>query len=313
MTGKNMAEQRAFTGRARRKETSWRVRALDVVSRWVITVGGIGTVAAVSTVFLLLLWVVFPLLLPATTGRAGGSGLGEGPRVLSAGLDDHRSIAWALRADGTLTARAFDTGAVLEELRLFPERTITAAAFTAGGTAVALGFADGAVVLGSIGFRNTFLDEAAADPSLRRLKTGERTILGQAIAQRISPTQFRLQRLEVPAAGASGAPVRLLDRSGAGDTGVYAALHADGAFQVVHLSRRENMLTGAVVTNRTPTALPNPLTPGGPPPSWLLLTESGDSLLLACGTATRSGTGCAISRVPPAASRWPCSRTAPAR
>ena len=37
-----MAEQRAFTGRARRKETRWGVRALDVISRWVITVGGIG-------------------------------------------------------------------------------------------------------------------------------------------------------------------------------------------------------------------------------------------------------------------------------
>jgi len=48
-------------GARRAKKTRWSVRALDVVSRWVITVGGIGTVAAVSMVFVLLLWVALPL------------------------------------------------------------------------------------------------------------------------------------------------------------------------------------------------------------------------------------------------------------
>ena len=97
-----MAEQRAFTGRARRKETRWGVRALDVVSRWVITIGGIGTVAAVSTVFLLLLWVVFPLLLPAKTGSPGRMTAEGASRALRIGVDDYHSIAWVLRDDGTI-------------------------------------------------------------------------------------------------------------------------------------------------------------------------------------------------------------------
>jgi phosphate transport system permease protein len=280
-----MREQRAFTGRARRKETRWGVRALDVVSRWVITVGGIGTVVAVSMVFLLLLWVVLPLLLPARSGSAVRLEDSGTARVLCAGIDDYRSITWLLRADGTLTARVFESGALLEERRLFPDRTITAAAFGAGGTTVALGFADGAVALGSIGFRASFVDEAAAPPALRRLAVGERTYRDTAVAQRISPTQLRLQQLDVafeePVGGASNAPVLLLDRSGEGDVGAYAALHRDGAFQIVRLSRRENMLTGEVVTSRTPTALPNPLPPGREVPAWLLLTDSGDSALLA--------------------------------
>jgi phosphate transport system permease protein len=280
-----MAEQRAFTGRARRKETRWGVRALDVVSRWVITVGGIGTVAAVSTVFLLLLWVVFPLLLPAKTGRPGRLAAPGAARSLRAGVDDFRSIAWVLRADGTIAARAVDTGALLAERRLFPEKTITAAAFATGGTGVALGFADGTIALGSIGFRTSFLDDAAASPALRALAAGARTTEGETVAQRISPTQLRLQQLDVafeePVAGASAAPVLLLDRSGAGDAGSYAEVHADGAFQIVRLSRRENMMTGEVVTSRVPTPLPNPLPPGAAAPAWLLLSDSGDSALLA--------------------------------
>jgi phosphate transport system permease protein len=75
--------------------------------------------------------------------------------------------------------------------------------------------------------------------------------------------------------------VRLLDRSGAGDAGAYAALHADGAAQIVRLTRRENMLTGEVATTREPEAIPSPAAGGAALPSWLLLSDSGDSVLLA--------------------------------
>ena len=266
---------------------------MDVVSRWVITIGGIGTVAAVSTVFLLLLWVVFPLLLPAKTGSPGRMAAAGVNRALRVGVDDYHSIAWVLRDDGTIMARAFDTGALLEERRLFPGRTITATAFAAGGTEVAVGFDDGTIALGHIGFATTFLDDAAAPAELQRLASDARAISGPAVVQRISPAQLRLQRLDVafdePAAGASTAAVRLLDRSGSGTEGVYAELHADGAFQMVRLARRENMLTGEVVTSRTATVLPTALVPGRPLPSWILLSDSGDSALLAWpdGSAVR--------------------------
>ncbi len=42
----------------------WRVRLVDGVARSLITVGGIGTIIAVSGVFLFLLWTVIPLFRP---------------------------------------------------------------------------------------------------------------------------------------------------------------------------------------------------------------------------------------------------------
>ena len=186
-----MTQRPAFTGRTRKKETGWNVRVMDVVSRWVITVGGIGTVAAVSTVFLLLLWVAFPLLLPARTAAPGHFAVTGAGRVLRAGVDESRSIVWVLRADGALAARVSGTGALLEERRLFPDKTITAAAFGADGTAVAFGFADGTVALGSVGFASSFLDDAAAPAELRGLAVGAQAVSGKAVARRISPSQFR--------------------------------------------------------------------------------------------------------------------------
>ena len=257
---------------------------MDVVSRWVITVGGIGTVAAVSTVFVLLLWVAFPLLLPARTDNPGRFAAPGAAHVLRAGGDESRDIVWVLRADGTVSTRAFDTGVPLEERRLFPERTITAAAFGADGASVALGFADGTVALGSIGFASSFLDDVQAPEELRRLGAEELAVTGGAVARRISPSQLRLQRLAVlfsePFPGASAAPVRLLDRSGTGAAeGAFAVLHADGAFQIVRLTRRENMLTGEIVTGRETADLPQP--PAGALPGWLLLSDRGDSALIA--------------------------------
>ncbi len=56
---------KSFTGRARRKKTHWSVRLSDRLSKSLITVGGIGTILAVSTVFFYLLYVTIPLFRPA--------------------------------------------------------------------------------------------------------------------------------------------------------------------------------------------------------------------------------------------------------
>ena len=62
----NPPPTKSFTGRGRRKQTPWTVRSADVIAKWVITVGGIGTIVAVSVVFLFLFAVVAPLFWSAT-------------------------------------------------------------------------------------------------------------------------------------------------------------------------------------------------------------------------------------------------------
>ena len=45
----------------RRRKTRWTVHAVERISRWVITLGGIGTIAAVSLVGAFLVYVAVPL------------------------------------------------------------------------------------------------------------------------------------------------------------------------------------------------------------------------------------------------------------
>ena len=58
-----------FTGRARRRTTSWTVALGDRLARGLITVGGIGTIVAVLLVCVYLFSVVLPLFEPAKIER----------------------------------------------------------------------------------------------------------------------------------------------------------------------------------------------------------------------------------------------------
>jgi len=67
----------SFTGRARRRTTRPGVRFGDTLARAVITLGGIGTIAAVLLMGLFLLAVALPLFRPASIGGHATTALGE--------------------------------------------------------------------------------------------------------------------------------------------------------------------------------------------------------------------------------------------
>ena len=52
----------AYTGLKRRKQTPWSVRFGDALASRIIAVGGIGTIAAILLVVLVLIGTAFPLV-----------------------------------------------------------------------------------------------------------------------------------------------------------------------------------------------------------------------------------------------------------
>jgi len=108
--------QESFTGQSRRRETRLSVKVSDKTARTLITVGGIGTIIAVTLIFAFLLWVVVPLFLggelenerqmPLTTEEDFGP-------LVRAGIDEHQVLAWEWRAGGTLLVRSLVDGRLL--------------------------------------------------------------------------------------------------------------------------------------------------------------------------------------------------------
>ena len=104
-----MAAKESFTGHRRVKKTRWTVRLSDVLSKYLITVGGLGTIIAVSTVFLFLLWVVAPLLTRATIHEDERHELTESTaRPLHMAMGEYRLLSWILYEDGQLVCSAAD-------------------------------------------------------------------------------------------------------------------------------------------------------------------------------------------------------------
>ncbi len=219
-----MASGPSFTGYQRAKKTRFSVRAGDVLSRFFITVGGIGTIIAVSTVALFLLWVAFPLLKPALIGDQQEVRTPvRTDKPLRIAMDEYQLSGWALYGDGELVSFRLDTGEVLQRQRLFEERTVTASSFSIarGGLRVMLGFDDGNAAFGSIVYRTRFIDLADAPPELAGLEVGHGARLDTAMVERVSPTQFRATQLNAvfdePISVVAATPESAADLSAATD------------------------------------------------------------------------------------------------
>lgn len=117
-----MAKQGSFSGRQRRLTNRASVKLVDTVARAVITVAGVGTIAAVSTVFLFLLWVVFPLFgsTHAKLDSAVSFDLGSSPAspVKAFVVDEQEIFAHFATADGRFATRMLDNAKALAETEI---------------------------------------------------------------------------------------------------------------------------------------------------------------------------------------------------
>ncbi|MEX1094412.1 MAG: hypothetical protein WED34_00080 [Planctomycetales bacterium] len=309
-----MSDRNTFTGHPRRRTTTWRVRAVDRVARGLITFGGIGTIVAVSLVALFLAWVVLPLFYspavemaemrrPAWASRPGSR----------LEVDEHRLIGWSLSPRGTLRVFRVDTGETIDDRELFPdiEPTAIAPAFGApeivdvpqasgsgqdhaGGdrasrTAqavarpVAFGFADGSVRQARIAFETKFPDFADIPEAARRLRAGQRMVLGKNILELTPQGKYRLHTVTVdsqgPIAIADG-PIRNLAYTLGGGNPVISAMTDVGTARLAYFRKRTDPETG----ERRPVLdriVDLPLAESArKPPDYLLLNHRGDSLFL---------------------------------
>ena len=134
-------EKKAFTGRTRVLKKRWSVRFTDKLSRYTITIGGIGTIIAVSTVCLFLVWVVLPLFQPATMGepRTLSRSMGEA-KPIAMRIDEYRIMGWTLDEAGSLEVFRLDNGKSLGKKTLF-DRKLTAHFLSSENDSVVFGFA----------------------------------------------------------------------------------------------------------------------------------------------------------------------------
>ncbi|HEV3115492.1 MAG TPA: ABC transporter permease subunit [Gemmataceae bacterium] len=278
-----MEAKRSYTGYNRRRKTSRLVRFGEIMSRTLITVGGIGTIVAVAMVCVFLVWVAYPLFLGAAVKPDGTFAAPPGATApLRTGMDEYQLLGWSLYPNGKLRVYRLDDGRVLEERSLFPGLKLTACSTPSHEEDMAFGFAGGTVQLGRIGFTTGFPEAKEVPASLQKLGMGEVVDFEGGILSRTPEGQLRSQKIKVkledPIKPAKASAVLLIDTSIRPTGAVVSVLTADGTLRISAVTERENFELGEKVKELSGGELTLAAHKTGALPKYLFLSGVGDNV-----------------------------------
>ncbi len=277
----------------RRREMRRGARVAERVARTAITFGGVGTILAVSLIFVFLFSVAVPLFRPADTVRAAElerDADEAGRAIVASGIDEYGALGWTLDDGGRVVLRVLNDGRRVEA------RDISGAsgapishALEPGSDRVVFGYADGTAQLGTLGVTSELVGEGDVDDAL--LLDGELAVADGAVHEWLREKGLvRVSRLAVelgdPIEVQAGVPLRLVDRSQAAGGERLIAYSEDGTLGLYSVRGRKNLLTGKVTYAVTRSTVPNAVKPDGVQPSRVLLSGNGTAAYLAWDDGT---------------------------
>ncbi len=248
-----MQAKSTFTGRPRRRTTHPWVRASDSIARAVITLGGIGTIAAVLAVGVFLVAVAAPLFQQASGTFERVSQLADG-RVKALGADESGAVAWLLGGDSEDAGRVRVVG--LPDGRALLDRPpsetgldgAAAVRVPAGGMLAAVGFADGSFRTGRIGLESAYQAAEELAPDQLPQTVGEAVRIDGSLVVRLAGDRFSrvslVTELGPPPARPLGGPVVDVDVVSLAGGPLVAAVDESGQIRVETVTSKRNMLTG---------------------------------------------------------------------
>jgi phosphate transport system permease protein len=242
-------------------------------------VGGIGTILAVSAVFLFLASVVVPLFTRGDAKPRATAPLATPTtpsRALFVGIDEYRVAGWTLDADGVVRVFRADTGGSIATMRVAPADSLRTASFDIASSSFALGLSDGSLRFGRIAFRTDFPAAASLPAEAASLAPGGVIVVDSTIVQKTSDGAFRRQTpmatIDVAVPTAALGAVRNIDHIALGSGYLAAAIGAGDTVAVCHVDRAENEFTGEVSLSVRRGII---VTTGSATPTHVLVAEAG--------------------------------------
>jgi phosphate transport system permease protein len=249
----------------RPKTTPRRVVWVDRFADWAISIGGLAVILAVFGIMAFLVDVVVPLFRGASVEaehRYEVPAAATSGRPLALVADEYDTVALELSANGAVRAFHLPSGRALAESAVDLGPSPVTAFGRAPSGEFGLGFADGTVRFGTIGFDVSLTADADAPPALADLGAGDATD-GTAVYQKLPGGQTRriAPRVELlPADPAAGAEIRALDVRIGGSverpTRSYVTVDAAGSLTMHRTESRMNLLTHELTETASRIALP---------------------------------------------------------
>ncbi len=241
-------KQSYYTGYKRNLQTRWTVRWAERISKWLIALGGVGTVVCVLGVSLFLAIVVLPLFLDGdaqpTQNLKGEQLTGDLP--LSFSTDEYRTQVWVMDQKGGVKVFDSDKGQLIKSIPVAQENELTSSSFSLSGKDAVLGYKDGTVRIAHFKFDSQFIRRENISAEFKDMEPNTIRADGESVVQCASNGHFRRQTfimtLEEPIK-ISEAPVIRLDHliSEAGTKVV--ALDETGNLSLKFIIKTVNMFT----------------------------------------------------------------------
>jgi len=245
--------------RARKHKTRWTVRIADRLAAFFITVGGIGTILAVTGVFLFLAGVAFPLF---RSGHISPAGHEQAAAPFYTGVDEYRVCGWSLGHDGEFRTFRLDNGDPLSSQALVPADSVAAASLDVQSSTLSVARRDGAIKLFRITWVTDYPQEDALPSGASLTRAGQCATVSEAVIERTAEGSLRRQQAKLVDAGtipaAGSATLRALNHL-ADDKGFTIATLAGDSLVVDRVTHEENEFTGESSTSvkRHATAVPD--------------------------------------------------------
>lgn len=273
----------------RSKSAKRSVLVIDRMADRTIKVGGILVIVAVFGILVFLFKEVLPLFQGGTLTSKHSYTVSDLPAgSLTVVLDEYRTIAVAMGADGRLVAFHAATGRPIQAPAFdFGGKRVTAVASTLERDSLAFGFEDGTVRFGKVSLRTDVQPEDRKPAALAVLDARDATD-GSSVFSTIPGRQFRRVWVETTLesetqGSASGSPIAALDYrvSGVAErmTRAVVVLDAKGDVSISIGQSKLNLLTRQVTTTFDKAVLP--ALPPDAEIRRILLTQKGDRVYCA--------------------------------
>ncbi|HEX6790497.1 MAG TPA: hypothetical protein VF247_04225, partial [Candidatus Krumholzibacteria bacterium] len=257
----------------RSPKTRWTVRLADRLATVSITVGGLGTILAVTGVFMFLVSVVVPLFRPGHARLREAAPLAA--PALHVGTDEYRVCGWSLGRDARWRVFRLDTGDTLSTRELAPADSLAVSSFDVESASLAIGLLDGSIRTYRIQFQTDYPDSTSLGADVSGLEPGALASSDGAVIERTPEGALRRQRAALVDVGRIPAvtTARFTSMSHMADDGGFTiATIAGDSLIVDKAARSENEFTGEVglSVERSAVSLP-----AGASASRVVLVEEG--------------------------------------
>jgi phosphate transport system permease protein len=276
------------------------VHLYDRLSTVLISVGGLGVVVAVLGICVYLVGVTSRLLQSGEIGPKADIRISvAGGEPLAASCDEYRTSLLALDRSGMVRQFQVAGGTIAAEQRVFAEATPPSAIVRdeASGT-IALGFPDGRIQLGRLGFETDFLSDSQSEAELATLDVGATRAHAGGVVSRTPLRQLRRVRPVVEMAepveiDAGKGAVKLLSYAVRNDREMIVALRDDGTMVLENVKKVRPLGGGPARVELETTIVPyRPREGNRDLPAWMFVTADGANILTlwADGTLQRYST-----------------------